>query len=346
MDFGFTDDQREIQRTARELLSERARPERVREHAEAGRVDEVLWRELCTLGWPGIAVAEEHGGQGLGRIELSILCEELGRSVAPVPFLPSVLASTLIERAGSREQRERWLPGLACGEITGALGIAVDGTAELVIGAAGASVIVLVEEDRTARVLTPEQADVSPVASIDPTRATARVSASPDAGEALGDGVQAGVDCALVAVSSELVGVCEQALEATVAYVKERRQFGVPVGSFQAVSHRCAQMLLDTEKARSTTAYAAWTADADLERLPEAASMAKAAASDAGREVTASAIQAHGGIGFTWEADLHWLYKRAQIDAALLGGARRHRARLAGLLAGQAAASRVGASSG
>ena len=106
-------------------------------------------------------------------------------------------------------------------------------------------------------------------------------------------------------------------------------------GSYQAVSHRCAQMLLDTEKARSSTAFAAWAADADPERLPEAAAMAKAAASDAGREVTASAIQAHGGIGFTWEADVHWLYKRAQLDAALLGGAKHHRRRLAGLLAGR-----------
>ena len=127
----------------------------------------------------------------------------------------------------------------------------------------------------------------------------------------------------------------------TVAYVKERRQFGVPVGSYQAVSHRCAQMLLDTEKARSTTAFAAWTADADPERLAEAAAMAKAAASDAGREVTASAIQAHGGIGFTWEADVHWFYKRAQLDAALLGGAKHHRARLAGILAGHVSASAV-----
>ena len=122
MDFGFTDDQREIQRTARELLSERAKPERVREHAEAGRTDDALWAELSELGWPGIALEEEYGGQGLGRIELSILSEELGRSLAPVPFLPSVIAGTLIEQAGSPAQRERWLPGLAAGELIGALG--------------------------------------------------------------------------------------------------------------------------------------------------------------------------------------------------------------------------------
>src|SRR5471030_2078682 len=105
MDFGLTDDQRDIQRTARELLAERAKPDRVREHAEAGTSDAELWREIAQLGWPGIAVAEEHGGQGLGAVELSLLCEELGRVVAPVPFLPSVLAATLIEHAGTDGQR-------------------------------------------------------------------------------------------------------------------------------------------------------------------------------------------------------------------------------------------------
>jgi len=117
----------------------------------------------------------------------------------------------------------------------------------------------------------------------------------------------------------------------TLEYVKDRKQFGVPVGSFQAVSHRCAQMLLVTESIRSAAYFAAWAADADPDRLPEAAALAAAAGADGGREVTASAIQAHGGIGFTWEADVHWLYKRAQLDTALLGGARRHRAALARL---------------
>src|SRR5919206_5280402 len=120
MRFHLSEDQRDIQRTAKDLLASRSPWERVREHAEAGRYDDGLWRELGELGWPGIAVAEEHGGQGLGTVELAILCEELGRTVAPVPFLPTVLAATLIEHAGSPEQRERWLPGLASGELTGA----------------------------------------------------------------------------------------------------------------------------------------------------------------------------------------------------------------------------------
>jgi alkylation response protein AidB-like acyl-CoA dehydrogenase len=336
MDFGLSEDQREIKRTARELLAERARWERVREHAEAQRSDEALWRELCELGWPGIAVAEEYGGQGLGTVALSVLCEELGRVVAPVPFLPSVLAATLIEHAGSHEQRERWLPGLADGTLRGAVGEARAGVAELVVAGAEADVLVLVGDeriaDRHARVLARGDAEVQPLQSIDPTRSAACVRAASAAGEELPGDVQGALSRALTAVAAELVGVSERALEMTVAYVKERRQFGVPVGSYQAVSHRCAQMLLDTEQARSLTAFAAWAADADPERLGEAAAMAKAAASDAGREVTAGAIQAHGGIGFTWEADVHWLYKRAQIDAALLGGAKAQRARVASLL--------------
>ncbi len=338
MDFGFTDDQREIQRTARDLLAERATPARVREHAEARTSDAALWRELSELGWPGIAVAEEYGGQGLGQIELSILCEELGRSLAPVPFLGSAMAASVIEQAGSAEQRERWLPGLASGETVGALAAAVDGVAELVIGGAEAQVIVLVEPDGSGRAIAAEDADVAPLQAIDPTRSATRVSAGGEDGELPGE-VCAGLGRALISVSSELVGVCDRALSMTVEYVKDRKQFGVPVGSYQAVSHRCAQMLLDTEQARSTAAFAAWTADADPERLAEAAAMAKAAASDAGREVTAGAIQMHGGIGFTWEADVHWLFKRAQLDAALLGGAGRHRAQLASILADKVSAS-------
>jgi alkylation response protein AidB-like acyl-CoA dehydrogenase len=336
MDFGLTDDQREIQRTARELLSSRAAPDRVREHAEAGRVDADLWRELAELGWQGIAVAEEHGGQGLGAVELAILCEELGRSVAPVPFLPTVLASTLIEHAGSAEQRERWLPGLASGELVGA----ATTTPELVAGGAGAAVVVLLDGEGGGTLV---DAGVEPLDSIDATRPAARLSAGADAGEPLPGDVPAALDRALVAVGAELVGVAERALEMTVAYVKERRQFGTPVGAYQAVSHRCAQMLLDTESARAAVSFAAWAADADRERLPEGAAMAKAAASDAGRDVTAAAIQLHGGIGFTWEADVHWLYKRAQLDAALLGGARAHRARLARLVAARAEGVAAGA---
>ncbi len=326
MNFDFSDDQHEIKRTARDLLASRSAFAAVRAAAESGEPDPALWRELCELGWPGIAIAEEHGGQGLGLVELGVLLEELGYAVAVTPMLGSVLAALAIEHGGDDAQRERWLPGLADGSVRGALGPA-DG---LVPDAPGADVLVLLDADGGAQVVAAADARVEPVATIDPTRAYGRVETS--AAVPLGGDAAAGIDRAAIAVSAELVGVSQRALDMTLAYVKERKQFDVPVGAFQAVSHRCAQMLLGVESARSATYFAAWTADADVDRLAEGASLAKAAASEAGRDVTASAIQAHGGIGFTWEADVHWLFKRAQLDAALLGGAGTHRARLARLV--------------
>jgi alkylation response protein AidB-like acyl-CoA dehydrogenase len=326
MNFDFTEDQHEIKRTAHDLLAQRSTLEKVRHAAESKTYDSALWSELVELGWPGIAVAEEHGGQGLGSVELTILCEELGYAVAASPFLATVMAAAAIQEAGTDEQKARWLPALASGEATGALGEA----GGLVPDADAAAVIVLVGEDGSARVLPRADADVTPVDTIDPTRRFARVSGD---GEAMGGDSQAAVDRAAIAVSAELVGVSQRALEMTLAYVKERKQFDTPVGAYQAVSHKCAQMLKDTEGARSATYFASWAADAEPERLAEAASLAKAAASNGGRDVTAAAIQAHGGIGFTWEADVHWLYKRAQVDATLLGGSGKHRARLARILA-------------
>jgi alkylation response protein AidB-like acyl-CoA dehydrogenase len=333
MDFGLTEDQREIQRTARDLLSSRAAFARVREHADARTTDDGLWKELGELGWLGIAVDEADGGQGLGSVELAILCEELGRTVAPVPFLPSVLAATLIQHAGSAAQRGRWLPGLAAGEAKGAVGVARDGVAEFVVGAPDANVIVLID-DASAVVVARGDVEVAVLESIDPTRSAGRVAVG-DAGEPLEGELRPAIDRGLIAIASELVGVSDRALEMTTEYVKERKQFNTPVGAYQAVSHRCAQMLMDTQQARVTTSFASWAADADPERLPEGAAMAKAAASYAGREVTSAAIQMHGGIGFTWEADVHWLFKRAQIDADLLGGAGQHRRRLATIAARQ-----------
>ena len=321
MRFTLSDDQQEIKRTAHDLLANRSTMAKVREAAEAGSYDDALARELGELGWPGIAVSEQHGGQGLGIVELAVLLEELGYACAPVPFLGSALAALAIEHAGSGEQQERWLPGLASGELRGALGAAD----ALIPDAPDADIVVVVD----AAAGSAHVADgVEEVESVDPTRRHGRATAG---GEALDGDVAGALDRALIAVSAEIVGVCQRALDMTVEYVKERKQFGVPVGTFQAVHHAAAQMLLDTEGGRAATYYAAWAADAEPERLPMAAAMAKAWTSDAGRSVTGSAIQLHGGIGFTWEADVHWLYKRAQLDSALLGSAGVHRARIAQL---------------
>jgi alkylation response protein AidB-like acyl-CoA dehydrogenase len=329
MNFDFSDDQHDIKRTARDLLTKRSTWERVRSAAEAGRYDDELWKELCALGWPGIAIAESSGGQGLGTVELVILLEELGYASAVTPFLGTALAGLTIQAAGSDSQRERWLPGLASGELRGALGMARGGAGDLVPDAPGADVVVLVEDGALTLVAAADAA-IDAVDSIDQTRRYGSVTGG---GEPLPGDAQGAIDRAAVAVSAELVGICQRGLEMGVAYVKERKQFDTPVGAYQAVSHRCAQMLRETESARSATYYAAWAADADPERLPEAAALAKVAASESGREVTASNIQVHGGIGFTWEADAHWLFKRAQMDSALLGSAGTHRARLARIAA-------------
>ncbi|HTX31658.1 MAG TPA: acyl-CoA dehydrogenase family protein [Solirubrobacteraceae bacterium] len=330
MNFDLNDEQKEIKQVAHDLLAARSPFTKVREAAEAGEYDPGLWREIVELGWPGIAVSAEHGGQDLGSVELAVLLEELGYACAATPFYSTATAAAVIEATGSDEQRQRWLEPLASGEATAGIG-----TRALTADGADAAVIVLLDgEDAT--LVDAAEADVEPLVSIDATRRFATVSGE---GEPLGAGA---ADRIRAALAAEVVGVCQRALDMTLDYVKERKQFGVPVGSFQAVSHRCAQMLLHTESGRSAAYFAAWAADADPERLGEAAALAGAATAGGGREVTAAAIQAHGGIGFTWEADVHWLYKRAQLDAALLGGAGRHRAKLARL--GAARVSGVAAS--
>jgi alkylation response protein AidB-like acyl-CoA dehydrogenase len=325
MHFDLNDTQQEIKRVAHELLASRSPFAKVREAAESGKYDPALWQELVELGWPGIAVGAEHGGQDLGAVELAVVLEELGYACAATPLLSTATAAAVIQATGTPEQRERWLPALASGEATAGLG-----SAELAADAHDAAVIVLLDGDE-AQLVDRQSADVTAVETIDPTRRFATVNGQ---GEPLGAGA---ADRARIAIAAEVVGVCQRALDMTLEYVKERKQFGVPVGSFQAVSHRCAAMLLNTESARSAVYFAAWTADADPDRLAEGAALAAGAAADGGREATASAIQAHGGIGFTWEADVHWLYKRAQLDAALLGGGKRHRAALARLAAAKVA---------
>lgn len=323
MDFDLTEDQSEIKRVARELLASRSPFTKVRAAAQSGEYDQNLWRELVELGWPGIAVAEEHGGQGLGAVELAVLAEELGYACAATPLITTASAAAVIQAAGTPEQQARWLPALVSGSATAGIG-----TRELAADAAEADVVVVIDGDE-AQLL--ERFDATHLQAIDPTRRYATVEGH---GEPLSPGAAERVR---VALAAEVLGICQRALEMTLEYVRDRKQFGVPVGSFQAVAHRCAQMLLSTESVRSAAYFAAWAGDAGDDRLPEAAALAAATAADAGREVTASAIQAHGGVGFTWEADVHWLYKRAQLDAALLGSAHRHRAALARMAAARVA---------
>jgi len=327
MDFGFTDEQNAIKETAREMLAKRSPLSAVREAAESRTYPDALWSEIRDLGWPGIAIDEEHGGQGLGLVELVILAEELGYACAPTPFLSNAIAGLVIDSAASDVQRDRWLPGIASGEGRGSIA----GTGDepgLVPDAEGAAVIGL-DPMTEPRLVDGSAAKIEPVELIDATREYARVSAA--AGEPLDGDVARGLQLGAVALSAELVGLAQRAMNLAVDYAKERQQFGRPIGAYQAVSHRCAGMLYDTEEARSLTYYAAWCAGAEPQSLPLAAHMAKARASDAAWRVTNDALQVLGGIGFTWEHDLHFLLKRAKVGSELLGDARMHREQVASL---------------
>ena len=328
MNFDFSEDQATIKRTARDFLADRLRPEAWRALVEDGRYDDGLWREVAELGWAGIHLDESHGGQGLGTVELAILAEELGYALAPSPFLATAAAGRVLAHAGSEAQRERWLPRLAAGELVGTVGVVTDGEAPMVPDADRAEVIVLLD-GLAGMVVEAGDARIEPEATIDSTRRFGRVRVS--GGEPLAAEPLPALDRIEVVLAAELVGVAQRAMEMAVAYAKEREQFGRPIGAYQAVAHRCAQMLLEVESARSTTLYAAWAADHEPESLPLAASMAKAYAADTGWRVTASSLQVHGGIGFTWEHDLHFFLKRAKTDGHLLGSARSHRERVASL---------------
>jgi len=329
VNFDFTDDQQAIKSTAREFLASRFKPEKVRELAESGEYDSSLWDEMAELGWPGIFVDEDHGGQALGVVELVILMEELGYVAAPSPFFSNAAAGLLVQFAGSADQQAQWLPGVASGEARGTVGVvAGEGSAPLVPDAEMAEFIVLVDGD-SASVVSKDDASIERVDTIDDTRPYSRVSAS--GGEGLEGDVAGALARVAVALSAEMVGLSQKSLEMAVEYAKDRQQFGRPIGAYQAVSHNCAQMLMETESARSLTLYAAWAADHEPESLPVAASMAKAYASDAGFRVPARSLQVHGGIGFTWEHDLQFFLKRGKTDAHLFGTAREHRERVAEL---------------
>jgi len=324
MNFGFNDEQSEIKSTAKSFAESRFKPDAVRAQAEKGGFDEDVWKQLCDLGWPGIAISEEYGGQGLGMVELVILAEELGYACAPSPFLSNACAGLALEWAGSDEQKSAHLEGIASGEARGAVG-----SPELFIEAEGAATPIVFDGEG-ARILDPSSVTFEKLDLIDDTRSYSTPSSSE--GEALEGDLGPAVYRSLVAVAAELTGVAQRAMDMAVEYAKERHQFDRPIGAYQAVSHTCAQMLYDVEEARSLTYYAAWAADAEPESLPLAAAMAKARAGDAAWSVTKASIQVHGGIGFTWEHDLHFLLKRARAGAELFGTAGQHRDKVAELV--------------
>jgi len=311
MHFELSQDQQDIKRTAREFLAARYPLEEVRRLAledERGWTDE-QWREIAGLGWPGLAVPEEHGGQGLGTVELAVVAEELGYALAPSPLQSTWAAALLLSAAGGSHDA---LAGLADGTATGTV-VFLDGIAS---DAEGAAVGVTLD-GRAGALSLGERVD-----SLDPTRRLHRATLTDTAD--VGD-VSRGVAQMTLACAAESVGIAQRCLELSVAYAKDRKQFGRPIGVNQAVSHACAQMLLEVEAGRSLVHHAAWAIDYAPDDAPAAVAMAKAYASDCGVRVAGAAIQVHGGIGFTWEHDLHFFFKRARANAAVWGDAAGHR---------------------
>jgi len=357
MNFGFTDDQQAIKRTAREFLDARYPLATVRTLAEdeRGFTDE-QWAELVELGWPGVIVPEERDGLGLGAVELVVIAEEMGYALAPSPWFSTTCAALLLCAAGTDAQLERWLAPLARGEVRGTVAVwdensgpapdhsevetSADGTLTCVKiavpDAASADFLVVSGADGRHWVVerSAEGVSIEPEEAIDPTRKLFRVvlSAAPaDPLEFAPEAVARAYATIVTLLAAENVGAGQRAMEMAVEYAKDRTQFDRPIGAYQAVSHRCAQMLLEVEGSRSLCYWAGWALAHEPETGPRAASMAKAYAGDAGFRVAASALQVHGGIGFTYEHDLHFFLKRAHANAHAFGDSRWHRDRVADL---------------
>jgi alkylation response protein AidB-like acyl-CoA dehydrogenase len=321
------------------------------------------------LGLQSLAIPEEFGGQGFTFVELGIVLEEMGRVLLCAPYFSSVvLAANAILNAGTDAQKAELLPGIAAGETIAALaftepngkwdadGITMEavgggdaytltGTKHFVIDGHTADIVVVVAREAGTTgedgigffVVAGDAAGLTrtPLATMDQTRKQARLDFAGVAATPLGT-VGAGwpalsktLDQAAVAMANESIGGAQKCLEMAVEYAKVRVQFGRPIGSFQAIKHKCADMLLEVESGKSAAYYAAWAAGEDNEELPVVASLAKAYVSDAYFHAAAENIQIHGGIGFTWEHDAHLYFKRAKSSEILLGDATYHRELLA-----------------
>ena len=363
--FAPTEDQQLIRSTARQFLDDRLGLPIVRElmMTEVG-FQRSLWKEMADLGWTGLAISEELGGAGYGLTEISVLMEEMGRTVTPGPFLASsILATTAIQEAGTDTQQKQWLSRLASGEAVGTIaffegprdwsmsrintearsdgdGWVIDGIKGYVLDGHVADLMVVAArlgEELGLFVIETErqgvEIDQTPV--LDPTRRQAEVrfrdvkvgSEALLGGGTSSDAVRDTLAVGATALASEQAGGAQQCLEMSVDYAKTRHQFGRPIGSYQAIKHRCAEMLMKVESAKSTAYHAARVAD-NREEFTLASHLAGSVCSESYVWAAAETIQIHGGVGFTWEHDAHLYLKRAKASSLLFGDPRFHRDQL------------------
>ncbi len=364
MRLGYSEDQEELRRFVRQFLEEKSPESAVRELMDTERgYDEAVWRQMAEqMGLQGIAIEERHGGGGFTFRELVLVLEEMGRALLCAPYFSTVvLAAGALSASGDEAACEELLPAIAAGDCIATLAFEEDdGTHGTVAVADGAGWRLRGEKSY---VLDGHVADIVLVAArspkglglfrcsgdaeslqrellptLDLTRKQARLTFAGTPAVAvgrLGNGaavLEGVLHLAAVALAAEQVGGAQRCLDMAVGYAKERMQFGRPIGSFQTIKHRCADMLLDTETARSAAYYAGWCAANGDDDLPVAAAMAKAHCSDAYFRAAAENIQIHGGIGFTWEHPAHLYFKRAKSSQLMFGDPAHHRERLGDLV--------------
>lgn len=355
MDFALTQEQRLIQASARAFLRDAVSLERLRTVLESAvGWDRDLWAGLARdLGFAGLMAPEAHGGSGLGAVEMALVLEETGRTLATVPFFETaVLATQAILASGDETQRARWLPALASGEMTATFvaanerptlsGTRLTGRTRFVTFGHIADLLVVATTDNTLLALpaSTRGIHIARTPNLDRTRPYSTITFDVDVPMECVIGLKGGAADAIrrtLAIgagllAAEQTGGAQFCLDSTVAYAKERVQFGRPIGSFQAVKHELANMMVSIEASRSAAYYAAAAIDDGGDELAEACSIASSWASECYRHCSGEAIQLHGGIGFTWEHHAHLYFKRARASSAWLGTPETHREALAKLI--------------
>lgn len=354
MNFLLTEDQLALVESVSNLLRDKCDPLRVHKIFNTqgdAQFDRELWSALCDMGVPAIMVPEAHGGLGLGMVDLAIVTEALGKAVAPVPLLGHALATLAITLGGSDDQKAKWLPLLAAGEVLATIalcegkggwmpeawtlaGSGLSGEKMLVPNATEADLIVVGTAEGLALVEKGAAYSCARIDSADRTRPVDTVTFEGAAAETLVHGAAATtrlIDAAAVLIAADSFGGADHCVAMSVEYAKIREQYGQPIAGFQGLRYQLVAMALATEPSRGLYWYAAHAWDAIPDKASHAASQAKAHLADTYLQVTRDTVEAHGGIAFTWEHDTHLYMKRAMLNWAWLGSPSRHRLRAADL---------------
>jgi alkylation response protein AidB-like acyl-CoA dehydrogenase len=356
MQFGLSESQEFLKDSARKFFAGECPSAEVRRLMETDTAyDASLWSKLTDQGYTGIIFPEEYGGVGLGKVELMLLMEEAGRALLPGPFFSTVvLAGSVLDAVAAPVHKKKYLAPICRGEARATVAILeasanwnprdvqltaangkLTGEKLFVSDAAIANFILVVARNGVFVVDSKASGlKISPMSAMDLTRKLYTVEFKDTPAELLGPttNLPRAFDIASAALAAELVGGMQRTLDITIEYAKTRKQFGKPIGMFQAVQHQCADMYLETESSRSAVYYAGWALEENTPDAPTVVSIAKMYASDAGRTVGNRGIQIHGGMGFTWENDVHLYYRRAKASENAFGDATFHRERIASLV--------------